>query len=130
MLFGLLVFNRNTECVCVCVYRGRHTNMHTHTQQMFFWPFPHQRRYSEVFVLEYCCPQSCRPLPESALPERKRRREKQKKQKRRGKRNRKHDLLTEKIGESGMKEKESGSVLQWKSTALTNNYSSCGTGPL
>lgn len=76
--YGLLLFNRNTLSAC------------THTQQMFFWPFPHQRRHSEVFVLEYCCPQSCRPLPESALPERNRRKEKKKIN---------HDLLTEKIGE-------------------------------
>jgi len=49
---------------------------------MLFGPFPHQRRHSEVFVLEYCCPQSCRPLPESALQERKRRIEKPKKEER------------------------------------------------
>lgn len=51
----------------------------------------------------------------------------QKPKKKKRKRNIKHDLLTEKIGEHGMKEKEWGSVLQWKSTALPKNNSSSGT---
>jgi hypothetical protein len=114
-------------CVCVFVCVCEDIQTCTHTQQMFFGHFLTKEGIQKFLYLNIAAHSPVDPFLSQPYQKE---REEERNKKKRGKRNRKRDLLTEKIGEPGMREKERGSVLQWKSTALTNIDSSCGTGPL